>query len=177
MRCLRLGDGKGGSSIRLAGIVSPGLVSRDHAPRSGRPMKPAAPLSISLVPSHRLLLVQALAHLAAAAAVLASHIPSWTAALLLLLIGASLARWRRPPAVSALVLRGDGRMETVGADGTASEAAVHSHTVVLPFLVVLLYRQQGRLRALTLFADSLSAEDFRQLRLWLRWRATAAQPA
>ncbi|MDP2134149.1 MAG: hypothetical protein Q8J99_11105 [Sulfuritalea sp.] len=140
-------------------------------------MKPVAPLSISLKPSRRLLLVQALAHLAAAAAVLASHIPSWTAALLLLLVGASLAHGRRPPAVTALVLRGDGRLETVGADGTASEAAVHSHTLVLAFLVVLLYRQQGRLRALTLFADSLSAEDFRQLRLWLRWRATAAQPA
>jgi len=140
-------------------------------------MKPVALLSISLKPSRRLLLVLALAHFVAAGAVLASHIPTWIAALLLFLIGASLARWRRPPPVTALVLRGDGSLETVGADGTASEAAVHSHTLVLAFLVVLLYRQHGRLSALTLFADSLGAEDFRQLRLWLRWRSTATRPA
>jgi hypothetical protein len=45
----------------------------------------------------------------------------------------------------------------------------------LSFLVVLLYRQEGRLRGLTLLGDSLTAEDFRQVRLWLRWRSTAAQ--
>jgi hypothetical protein len=53
---------------------------------------------------------------------------------------------------------------------------VHPHTVVLSFLVVLLYRSQGRLRSMTLLGDSLSGEDFRQLRLWLRWRSTAPNP-
>jgi hypothetical protein len=48
--------------------------------------------------------------------------------------------------------------------------------LVLSFLVVLLYRQQGRLRSLTLPGDSLAAEDFRQLRLWLRWQSAAARP-
>jgi hypothetical protein len=72
---------------------------------------------------------------------------------------------------------GDGSIEIVGADGTASEAVVHPHTLVLSFLVVLLYRCQGRLRALTLLGDSLAEEDFRQLRLWLRWRPTATNPA
>ena len=99
------------------------------------------------------------------------------AAVLLLLTGASLARMRRPPAVASLALRGDGSSEIVGADGTASEAVVHPHTLVLSFLVVLLYRCQGRLRALTLLGDSLAEEDFRQLRLWLRWRPTVPHPA
>ena len=139
-------------------------------------MKPVAPLSVSIKPSRRLLLIQLTAHVVAAGAVLAATVPSWLAAVLLVLIGASLARQRAPLQVVSLVLRGDGRLETVGADGTATEAVVHPHTLVLSFLVVLLYRQEGRLRSLTLLGDSLDAEDFRQLRLWLRWRSTAANP-
>lgn len=81
-----------------------------------------------------------------------------------------MARLRGSSAVAGLILHGDGRLEKVGADGTANELVPHPHTTVLPFLVVLLYRQDGRLTALTLLADSLAAEDFRQLRLWLRWR-------
>ncbi len=138
-------------------------------------MKPVAPLTIPLKPSRRLLLVQSTAHLVAAGAVLASTIPSWLMALLLLLVGLSLARQRRLPTVAAIVLRGDGNIEIVGADGTANEAVVHPHTLVLSFLVVLLYRQQGRLRSLTLPGDSLAFDDFRQLRLWLRWQSAAAR--
>ena len=140
-------------------------------------MKPVATRSVSIKSSRRLLLIQSLAHLAAAAAVLASHVPPWLAALLLLLVGASLARLRQPLPVAGLVLGGDGRLQTVAADGTASEATVHPHTLVLSFLIVLLYRKHGRLRSLTLPGDSLTAEDFRQLRLWLRWRSTPAKPA
>ena len=140
-------------------------------------MQPVAPLSVSLKPSRRLLVIQSAAHVLAVAAVLASAVPSWLAAVLLLMIGASLARLRRTLPVGHLVLHGDGRLETVGADGTVSEALVHPHTLVLSFLVVLLYRQQGRANAVTLLGDSLAPEDFRQLRLWLRWRSTAANPA
>ena len=137
-------------------------------------MKAIASLSVSLKPSQHLLLIQSLAHAVAAGAVLTATLPAWLAAVLLLLIGASLARVRRVSPVETLLLSGDGRLETVGAGGTASEAIVHPHTLVLSFLVVLLYREEGRLRSMTLLRDSLTAEDFRQLRLWLRWRATAS---
>ncbi len=140
-------------------------------------MKPVAPMAVSLKPSQRLLVIQSLAHLVAAGAVLASNLPAWLVAFLLLLTGASLARIRRPLAIASVTLGGDGGIEIVGADGTASEAVVHRHTVVLSFLVVLLYRQQGRLRSMTLLGDSLPDEDFRQLRLWLRWRSAATNPA
>ena len=152
-------------------------------------MKPVAPLSVSLKPSRRLQLIQSVAHVVAAGAVLTSTIPSWLAVTLLILIGASLARMCRKFPVASLILHGDGRLETVCADAlcvpgiplrgqvTPSEAAVHPHTLVLSFLVVLLYRQNDRLRSLTLLDDSLAAEDFRQLRLWLRWRSVTAQPA
>ena len=140
-------------------------------------MKPVASLSFSLKPSRRLLLIQSLAHLVAAGAVLAATLPAWLAVIFLLLLGASLAHMRRQLPVVSLRLSGDGVIEIVGADGTASEAVAHPHTLVLSFLVVLLYRQQDRLRSMTLLEDSLTAEDFRQLRLWLRWRSTATKPA
>jgi toxin CptA len=140
-------------------------------------MKPVARLSIPIRPSRRLLLMQSMAHVIAAAAVLAATLPSWLAAVLLLLVGASLARMRRLLPADGLLLSGDGQCAIVGADGTASEVIVHPHTLVLSFLVVLLFRREGRLQSLTLLADSLSAEDFRQLRLWLRWRSTATNPA
>ena len=134
-------------------------------------MPPVASLSLSIKVSRRLLAIQLAAHLVAAAAVLASPIAGWVAAILLVVIGASLAWLRvRPPSVG-LVLRGDGGLLTVGADGTAIEAVVHPHTLVLSGLVVLVFRRERRLHALTLLPDSLMAEDFRQLRLWLRWRA------
>ena len=140
-------------------------------------MKPIATLSLVVRPSRRLLLVQLLAHAGAAGAVLASEIPPWSAAILLVLVGASLARWRSAVAARGLRLHGDGGIEIVGADGTASEADLHPHTLVLSFLVVLLYRSEGRLRSMTLLGDSLCDEDFRQLRLWLRWRSTGPNPA
>ena len=140
-------------------------------------MKPVAPISVSLKPSQRLLGIQSLAHLVAAGAVLAANLPTWLAAVLLLLVGASLAHTRRSLRQSSLLLGSDGIIEIVGADGTGSQAVVDRHTVVLSFLVVLLYRQQGRLRSMTLLGDSLPDEDFRQLRLWLRWCSAATNPA
>jgi hypothetical protein len=49
--------------------------------------------------------------------------------------------------------------------------------MVIAALLVLLYREQGRIGAITLAGDSLSCEDARELRLWLRWRASTSQPA
>jgi toxin CptA len=140
-------------------------------------MKPAAPLSIPLKPSRRLLAVQLGAHLLAVLAVLLSTIPGWLAALLLAAVGLSLSRWRKADLPASLILHGDGRCEKVGADDTANEVVVLPQTVVLSWLVVLRHRQQGRTGAWVLVADSLDAEDFRRLRLWLRWRATEPQPA
>jgi hypothetical protein len=136
-------------------------------------MQPATTptLHISLQRSYRLLLVQWLAHGVAVFAVLCADIPDGFIWLLLVLVAASLLYQHRPMPVTGLILHGDGRIEKVGADGTASTMTLHRHTTVLPFMTVLLYRQNGRLAALPLLADSLAAEDLRQLRLYLRWRA------
>ncbi len=140
-------------------------------------MKSVAALHIPVRPSRHLLALQWVAHAIAAGALLHANIPDGLRIFLLLLVGASLARLRGSSAVAGLILHGDGRLEKVGADGTANELVPHPHTTALPFLVVLLYRQDGRLTALTLLADSLAAEDFRQLRLWLRWRVAQKSAA
>jgi toxin CptA len=135
-------------------------------------MKSIAPLSLPIKTSRRLLLLQSLAHIVAAAAVMSSAIQSGLAAFLLLLVGYSWLRVRCGSPVTGLILRGDGTIETIGSDGAVAGAVLHHHTLVLSYLVVLLYRQNDRLRALTLLGDNLSADDFRQLRLWLRWRGS-----
>ena len=140
-------------------------------------MQPGAPLTILLKPSRRLLAIQLAVHGIAAASVLLSSIPGWMAALTLVLVGYSLARLRGASFPVRLILRDQGQFETVGADDTVTEALVHPQTVVMAALIVLLYRQEGRVRSLTLAGDSLSPEDARQLRLWLRWRAAPGQPA
>ncbi|MBK7014874.1 MAG: hypothetical protein IPH39_04680 [Sulfuritalea sp.] len=140
-------------------------------------MQPGAPLTILLKPSRRLLAIQLAVHGIAAASVLLSSIPGWMAALTLVLVGYSLARLRGASFPVRLILRDQGQFETVGAGDTATEALVHPQTVVMAALIVLLYRQEGRVRSLTLAGDSLSPEDARQLRLWLRWRAAPGQPA
>jgi hypothetical protein len=95
---------------------------------------------------------------------------------LVLVIGAS---WLKPDSsklITGLILHGDGRIEKLGADNTVHEMVLHSHTTVLPFLIILLYRQKNRLQSLVLLKDSLQAEDFRQLRLWLRWQIKKSPP-
>ena len=140
-------------------------------------MPPVAPLTIHLKPSRRLLVIQLAAHLLAVASVLVAAIPGWVAALLLILIGYSLTRQRNAKLPASLILHDAGRFERVGADATVTEATIHPHTMVIAPLIVLLYRAKGRTSAMTLASDSLSPSDARELRLWLRWRTSAAKPA
>jgi hypothetical protein len=137
-------------------------------------MRVVAPQRISLLASRQLLLIQSVAHLVAVAAVWLSNLPSLLSAVLLLFIGASLAVQRRPQQVIELILGGDGALEKVDAEGAAIHVALVAQTLVLPFLVILLWREGRRLRALPLMRDSMGAADFHALRLWLRWQADAS---
>lgn len=136
-------------------------------------MKSAASLKIAFEPSRRLLMIEWAAHLFLVPAVLVAAMPVWIAASLAGVIGVSLVRVHKHLCARRGVLRlhADGRLEKLGADGTPIVWQVHPSTTVLPFLVVLLYRQQGHTRSLVLLGDSCAGDDFRQLRLWLRWRA------
>ena len=101
----------------------------------------------------------------------------WIKLALLMLVLASawgnLRRQHGPKSIVSLSLRGDGQLEFSRRDGTRGEARVHPHTTVTAQLVVLLLRQAGRSEVLVLMPDALASEDFRLLRLWLRWRTAA----
>ena len=143
-------------------------------------MRPVAKRSIYVRPSRFLSRMVWLAHLVAVCIVLNTNVASLLQGALLLLIGAS---WIKHAGMAsaeknttALILHGDGRIEKLGAGDTASDMVLHPHTTVLPFLVILLYRQKNRLQSLVLLKDSLEVEDFRQLRLWLRWQIKKSPP-
>jgi hypothetical protein len=59
----------------------------------------------------------------------------------------------------------------VGAGETATIATIEPYTTIFPGLIVLLLRCQGKRLVLPLLADSVSTDNYRQLRLWLQWRA------
>lgn len=72
-----------------------------------------------------------------------------------------------------MLLRTDGKLEYTRANGESGESLIHPHTTVTAQLTILLLRLGKRVEALVLLADSLNQEDFRRLRLWLRWQAGA----
>ncbi len=81
--------------------------------------------------------------------------------------------WRRcAPPVSTLRLLADGRLEVQAASRAPVVAAdLAPYAVVHPWLTVLRLRVEGRGLTLIVVADSLLPDDFRRLRVWLRWRA------
>ncbi len=131
------------------------------------------PLTLELQPSHRLALLLAVAHLCALAAAWLLFIPWWTKFALLAAILASggyqLLRLNGRSRIRRVILKEGGRLEFSRVDGSSGEARIHPQTTVTPLLVVMLLRRQGRIEALVLLPDALGAEDFRLLRLWLRW--------
>ncbi|MDP1653098.1 MAG: hypothetical protein Q8L56_10295 [Rhodocyclaceae bacterium] len=76
--------------------------------------------------------------------------------------------------IETLTLRADGRIRIGHADGTSAEADVHPQSTVFSWLVVLLFRIDGRLESLVLPRGAMDAAAHRRLRVWLKWKATAA---
>jgi hypothetical protein len=75
----------------------------------------------------------------------------------------------------AIKLGAEGQLHMIDADGMECECQVQPDTTVLPGLVVLRYNTSGRSSSLVLPVDALGAEGHRQLRTWLRWRASVDQ--
>lgn len=86
----------------------------------------------------------------------------------------ALNQWRKlwgSKRVSRLILHADGSLELMRDKGLAEAASVHPHSTVTSLLVVLLLETARGLETLVVLPDTLGPEDFRMLRLWLRWRA------
>ena len=135
------------------------------------------PITLRLQFSRGLAAAVAVAHAAVAAGLLATAIPLFAkvSAVCILAVSAAftLRKLLHPP-FGSLTLRADGAIEALRADGSAATLRVLTDTTVLPWLVVLrLDGGDGRI-ALVLPPDAVADGGHRELRLWLRWKATSS---
>lgn len=135
-------------------------------------------LKISLKPSRRLALLLCVAHAAAAGAVLAIDLPIWLKLSLGLLIGASCgvylyatALLRSGGAIVGLEIRDDDALSIQTRRGEWREGRLLGSTFVSPYLTILNIGTEGRFlaRHVVIMPDGVDAEDFRRLRVRLRW--------
>jgi len=139
-------------------------------------------LRLDLKPSHRLAGLLVAAHglaLAAAWVSLAGWARYLAAAAILVSLVHSVARvlHRVGASTVSLELREDGRASWRNRDGRWHEGKLGRNHFVSAALVVLELEPGGRGRKWIVFMqDSTSPEDFRRLRVWLRWRRSAGRP-
>lgn len=143
-------------------------------------MHASPPLFLHLRPSPRLAILLLLVHALAAAAVGLAGLPFGVTALLWILLPFSAfhlirhhALLRASGSPLRLQTREDGSVEYQTREGKWLRLHLLPQSTLFPFLAVLCLRpaQGGRNRALTIFSDALSPEDWRRLRVWLRWQA------
>ena len=135
-------------------------------------------LKISIKPSRRLALLLCVAHAAAAGASLLLDLPLWLKFLLLVLIGTSCAVYlygtallRSGGAVVNLEIKDDGALSFQTRRGEWREGTLRGSSFVSPYLTILNIRTEGRFfpRHVVIMPDCVDAEDFRRLRVRLRW--------
>ena len=140
-------------------------------------------LKIAIRPSRRLTLLLSLAHAAALGACLAADMPVALKLFVVLLIGLSCAHalydaalLRSRKAIVALEIADDGVLTFQMRSGEWRRGILLDSSFVAPYLTVLNLKTDGtRLaRHVVVMADSVAAEEYRRLRVWLRWRKTAA---
>lgn len=110
-----------------------------------------------------------------AAAITCTIVLPWSwlwRALLLAPVGVSAWYALRPKKIVGLRLAAQGSLDCLLADGERTAAEVLSDSTVFNQLIVLRMRlgKAQRVVNLTLLPSSASAEQFRVLRLWLRWQ-------
>lgn len=84
---------------------------------------------------------------------------------------------RRPAAFTGLCLATPDAIDFFLTENSRAPATLLPGCTVFIFLIVLRLRlgEETRTRSLTLLPDQMSAEEFRQLRLWLRWQKPASK--
>ena len=142
-------------------------------------------LKAGLRPSRFLAVVLALAHGAAIAVVMMVDLPPWAkfiaAAILLvhlLVVVGHQALLLGADAAMAIEISSDNKVSVqTRADGW-SEYEVLGSTYAMPWLTVLNLQQSdsGLVRRVTILPDSLHADEFRRLRVWLRWKDDRSEP-
>ena len=137
------------------------------------------PITIELRRSRLLSFLTVLLHALAAGCLWVLPWPE-EARLLLLIVALSLAHALRPSTIVGLRLCERGELTLLFAAGDVIFGSVQADTAVFIQLIVLRVRDDenaGRLSSLVLLTDSMPPEQFRLLRLWLRWRVNPGDSA
>lgn len=132
-------------------------------------LRPSCLLGLLLVAMH------ALALLSAWQVPLALVAKIGVAALLASSLALSLRQhvWRAGKrSVRAIRLTGECDLSLQGQDGAWLEAAILPSSFISPYLTVLNLQLEGERRArhVIILPDAMDSEQFRQLRVWLRWK-------
>lgn len=127
-------------------------------------------LSCTIHASRRLAVLAFGLHGLAALGVASADIgwPLQLAGLGLVALSAILALRRRPPVRLRCLADGNLLMAEGADDWQLVE--IRAGSLVSPMCTVLRLRIEGRARAMVVLADSLDGDDYRRLRVWLRWK-------
>jgi toxin CptA len=136
-------------------------------------------LRVQLRPSRTLVIALAIGHLLALVAA-ATGLPAAAATLVVLGLGLSLfhhlrlAIHRSALAVAGLTFSADGRFAVADPAGAWLSADLRHFAVPAAWLAVLAARDYaGRSRTAVVLPDAADPEEFRRLRVWLKWRTTS----
>lgn len=133
---------------------------------------------ITIAPSVGLAAVLGIAHIAAAGLLWLVPIPVVGKAVLTLAIAISLvyfmardAALHAPHSIVALEIRDGGQIAMQTRDGEWCEGELLGSSYVSPHLTIINLRPRGHWGTwrVLLTSDNVDAEDFRRVRLWLRW--------
>ena len=133
------------------------------------------PVSIELRRSYSLSLLLAVFHVAAAGCIVVLPWPWIFRFVLFALIVPSAWYSLRSSRFASLRLSGRGELDCSLVDDKRVSATVFPDSTVFVGLIVLRLRVDDEVRtsSLVLLRDQMTAEQFRVLRLWLRWRSEA----
>lgn len=140
-------------------------------------------LKIEIHPSRHLAILLGIAHTAAAGISLVVDMPTPARLLLMLGIAASFVHALYGPAllraggsIIAVELGEGGKLSVRTRRGGWHAATLRDSSFVASYLAVLNLKLEKAYFAhhVVIMPDSMDAEDFRRLRVWLRWRKAAA---
>lgn len=108
--------------------------------------------------------------------------PMWSKLALAVLLLSSLLyylrrdAWLRLPASCIGLVLEEDRAMLLRRDGVRLPCEILNDSLVMPYLTILNVLPQGArfARSVVILPDSLEAESFRQLRVWLKWGTQAA---
>ena len=138
-----------------------------------------AVLSVHRKPSYRLAAILSMAHLATASLLWLLTLPLGIRVIIVVILIISLVYYLGQDAlltannaVVAFALSDEMQCTVTTRSGKSMACNVMSSTFVAPYLTVLNLKSMGKFFAcsVVILPDSIDAEEFRQLRVWLRWK-------